>query len=158
MGIWREKVKSEYEIMLMERINRIDGFTYDDIKTVDKYPLEIAQRVLKELLKNACLATNYLPIELGRKKINEINKEWLKQNLVFVTEKCIDYSDEWEYRRLLELVVLTIPELKSEILEKGKKTGNEEIREVVTDFEGENIIEKLRVNSKCSDAVSVEKK
>ena len=32
---------------------------------------------------------------------------------------CIDCSDEWEYRRLVELVVLVLPELKQEVLKLG---------------------------------------
>ena len=68
------------------------------------------------------------------KKINEINKEWLNKYFLEAASSCIDYSDEWEYRRLVELVVLVIPKLKQKVLNIGKNSENEEIREVVEDY------------------------
>ena len=80
------------------------------------------------------MAQNYVPIELGRKKIDEINKKWLCDNLIRVSRKCIDFSNEWEYRRLVELVVEAVPKLKGELLKLGENSENLEIREVVEDF------------------------
>ena len=40
-----------------------------------------------------------------------------------------------EYRRLVELVVLVLPELKQEVLKLGAQSENEEMREVVEDFQ-----------------------
>ena len=134
MAIRREKMINRYETWLIEELQKIDNFPYQDIKLLDKYPLEVSQQVLKVLIENSCLGQNYEPIELGRKKINEINKNWLKKYLIEVASTCIDYSDEWEYRRLVELVFLVVPELKQKILEYGEKSENEEIREVVKDF------------------------
>ena len=42
---------------------------------MDKYPLEISKKVLKVLIENSCLGQNCGPIELGRKKINEMKEE-----------------------------------------------------------------------------------
>lgn len=55
--------------------------------------------------------------------------------MIEVASTCIDYSDEWEYRRLVELVVFVMPELKQEILKFGAQSENEEVREVVEDFQ-----------------------
>ena len=126
---------NRYEVWLIEELQKIDNFPYEDIKILDKYPLEVSKQVLKLLIENSCLGQNYGPIELGRKKINEIDKNWLKQYFVEVASACIDYSDEWEYRRLVELVLLVVPELKQKILEFGKKSENEEILEVVGEFQ-----------------------
>lgn len=125
---------NRYETWLTEELQNIDNFPYEDIKLMDKYPLEVSKKVLKVLIENSCLGQNYGPIELGRKKIREINKEWLKQYFIEVASECINYSDEWEYSRLLELVVYAIPELKQKILEFGTNSESEEIREVVEDF------------------------
>lgn len=124
-----------YEAWLIKRIQSIDGFPYEDIKVLDKYPLDISKRVLKVLIENSCLGQNYEPIDISRKKIDEINKEWLKQYFFEVANICIDYSDEWEYRRLVELVVFVLPELKQEVLKLGAQSENEEVREVVEDFQ-----------------------
>lgn len=125
---------NSYEIWLIKELQNINNFPYKDIVILDTYSLEVSKQVLKILIENSCLGQNYGPIELGRKKINEINKEWLKNNFVEVASECINYDDEWEYRRLLELVVYAIPELKQEILKFGEQSENEEIREVVEDF------------------------
>ncbi len=134
-GNMGEKMINRYETWLIEELQKIDNFPYEDIKLLDKYPLEVSKQVLKVLIENACLGQNYEPIELARKKINEIDKSWLKQYFIEVASSCIDYSDEWEYRRLVELVFLVIPELKQKILEFGVKSENDEIREVVEDFQ-----------------------
>ena len=123
-----------YEMMLINELQKINKFPYEDIPSIDKYPLCIAKKVLKVLIENACLGQNYAPIELGRKKLNEINKDWLNRNFLKVASSCIDYSDEWEYRRLVELVVLVVPELKQKVLDIGKNSKNEEIREIIEDY------------------------
>ena len=124
-----------YETSLIEEIQRINNFPYEDIKSLDKYPLDISKQVLKVLIEYACQGQNYGPIVLGRKKINEIDKAWLKQYFIEVASMCIDYSDEWEYRRLMELVVCVIPELEQEVLKLGVQSENEEVREVVEDYQ-----------------------
>ena len=126
---------NRYETWLNKAIQRIENFPYEDIKLLDKYPLEVSKQVLKVLIEYACVGQNYGPIEISRKKINEIDKNWLKQYFIEVASTCIDYSDEWEYRRLVELVVFVVPELKQKILELGVHSENEEVREVVEDFQ-----------------------
>lgn len=125
-----------YELMLVDELQKINKFPYEDIRLIDKYPLCISKKVLKVLIENACLGQNFGPIELARKKISEINKEWLYRNFLEVAALCIDYSDEWEYRRLVELVDLVAPKLMQQVLDIGKKSKNEEVRETVDDFKG----------------------
>ena len=123
-----------YELWLIERLGKIENFQYNEISNLHQYPLSISEQVLRVLIENSCLGQNYAPIELGRKKIDEIDKEWLKQHFLAVAESCIDFSDDWEYRRLLELIVCVIPELKVAALEFGKDSENEDILEVVEEY------------------------
>ena len=125
---------NKYEMMLNNELQKINKFPYKDIQVIDKYPLYISKKVLKVLIENACLGQNIAPIELGRKKINEIKKEWLNRYFLEVAYSCIDFSDEWEYRRLVELVILDVPELKQKVLEMGRNSENEEIREAAEDY------------------------
>ena len=127
-----------YEKRLVDELQKINKFPYEDIHLIDKYPLCIAKEVLKVLIDNACCGQNYAPIELGRKKINEINKEWLNRYFLEVAASCIDFSDEWEYRRLVELVDLVVPKLMPQVLDIGKDSENEEVREVVDDYKGKD--------------------
>ncbi|MCM1091028.1 MAG: hypothetical protein NC092_00700 [Butyrivibrio sp.] len=123
------------ETWLSERLQRIDNFPYEDIKILDKYPLDVSKQVLKELIEQSCQGQNIAGIELGRRKVDEIDKTWLKKYFIEVASTCIDYSDEWEYRRLVELVDLMVPELMQEILELGSHSENEEVLEVVEEYQ-----------------------
>lgn len=126
---------NEYETWLIEEIQSIDNFPYKDIKILDKYPLHTSMQILKILIENSCLGQNYAPIEISRRKIKEIDKTWLNQHFIEVASTCINFSDEWEYRRLVELVAFVAPELKQKVLNFGIKSENKEIREVVEDFQ-----------------------
>lgn len=123
-----------YEIHLKKRLEDIDGFKYDNIKFLEQYPITTAEQALRILLESSCLGQNCVPIQLGRNKLKEVNKFWLQKHLIRVASSCINFSDEWEYRRLVELVIEVIPELKDEILRIGVDSENEDVREVVYDF------------------------
>ena len=125
---------NKYEQWLKERIAKIEKFRYEDIERLKKYPSETAQQVLSELIKNACESQNCTSIELGRKKIGEIDKRWLAQNLLPVANATIDFDDECEYRRLVELVIIVIPELKEKVLEIGLTSKITEIRDAAEDY------------------------
>lgn len=125
---------NRYEIWLANELQKINNFSYGDIRILDEYPLDISKKILKILIEHACLGQNYGPIELARKRINEINKDWLEENFFEVALSCIDFADEWEYRRLVELVVLDVPELLPTVLDKGRDSANEEVREVVEEY------------------------
>lgn len=123
-----------YEDMIESKINKLSKSIYDDMKNIDFYPTNISKNVLKILLENACLGQNIAPIEISRKKIGEMDKEWLRNNIQDISSACINFGDEWEYRRFVELIEITIPDLLEWILEIGKRSTNEEVREVVADF------------------------
>ena len=131
----KKDIPDPYMKRIVNEVNSISSGIFDNIKNLDQYSQSVSQLVLKILMQCACLGQNYGPIEIGRKKIGEIiNRDWLIHNFMKVADESINYSDEWEYRRLVELVVLHIPELKEEVLAKGINSENEEVREVVDDY------------------------
>lgn len=135
MAIWRkENIMDVYEEMLISKLNKIKGFKYNDIKILQSYPIDISTSVLRVLIENACLSQNYRSIELGRKKIDEIDKIWLKEHFINVANSCINFNDEWEYRRLLELAKKTLPGLVQEVIKRGLSSINGEVREAAMDF------------------------
>jgi len=54
--------------------------------------------------------------------------------LIDAAKDAIDLSDEWEYRRFVELVVAAVSELKEKALEIGMKSCNVDIREAAFDY------------------------
>lgn len=125
---------NEYEKRIVDDIETVQTGCYSDISNLHEYPTEVACQILLKLVEWACKPQNTTTIMLARQKIDEINKAWLKNVFTNTVKKCIDFSDEWEYRRLLELVMDTIPELRVEVLELCKGSDNDEILEVVADY------------------------
>ena len=114
MGQLRESMQNISEMSMaiekiIDEINEISDGLFDNITIIDQYALSTSKQVLKILIQYACLGQNCGPIELGRKKIGEIiNREWLIQHFMEVADESINYFDEWEYRRLVELVYIYI--------------------------------------------------
>ncbi|MCR5460124.1 MAG: hypothetical protein K6F51_09530 [Acetatifactor sp.] len=119
---------------ICEELNHIEGFQYEEIENLHHYPLHVARKVLRVLIEYACSVTNDWPMSLARKEAKKINKDWLKCHFLEVADLSIDYSDDWEYRRLLELAQLTVPQLIPDIVERGIHSSNEEVREAAQDF------------------------
>lgn len=83
----------------------------EDLVHLDQVDEDISEKVLTILLEWACYGQNITGIMLGRKYISEIPRIWLISNIMHVIKKDFDYRDDWNYRRLVELIVEIIPEL-----------------------------------------------
>lgn len=73
---------NRYEVWLIKELQKIDNFPHEDIKLLDKYPLEIGRQVLRILIENSCLGQNYASIELARKKLVKLIKIGLSNILL----------------------------------------------------------------------------
>lgn len=71
---------------------------------------------------------------MGREKIAEIPKAWLKAHLIIVVKRDFDYSDYWNFARLLEAVVETLPELKDAILSLNSETTDQDLIDIINDY------------------------
>ncbi len=109
-------------------------FPVENICILDRYDDCVSENVLSILLKWACYGQSMPGIMMGRGKIAEVPKAWLKARLPDVVKRDFDYSDDWNYRRLLEVVVATVPELKDTILAINAETTDEDLIEVINDF------------------------
>lgn len=123
-----------FEEMLISELNKISGFNYEDISKLDKLPLETSLEVLEVLVGFACESQNTALIMLGRTNICKIDKPWLAKHLIEVAKSCLDLNDEWEYRRLFELVLEAVPELKQEVADIGFNSADDDIKEAAADL------------------------
>lgn len=124
---WREDaLKSE----LLE----VFHFRVETLRNIEQYELEHSKKAVAILLKWACYGQNIAGIELGRKKIAEIPKNWLCNHLLEVVKSDFDYADDWNYRRLLELVSEVLPERKDDFVRLNVGTTNADLIEVMDDF------------------------
>lgn len=134
-----------YEKRIMDDLESVRVGCYSDINNLHKYPQELSKQILRRLIEWACQPQNDTLIILARKKINEIDKDWMKVHFLDVAKECIDFSDYWEYRRLLELIVLVLPEVKTMALKICEDSEDEDIREVIEDYKEESVSQKLEL-------------
>lgn len=129
-----------YEERLNYWIKKDLGISLEDIDSVDCFPFTIKYKILKMFVEWACQSQNIGAIELGREKVSSFDKRFLKEHLINVAKCTLDLSDEWEYRRFVELVMVDIPDLKDKAVEMGILSGNDDIREAANDY---RIMERL---------------
>ncbi|PZM65759.1 hypothetical protein DOE73_10030 [Paenibacillus dendritiformis] len=88
------------------------------LKFFEKFPHKIGLSVLEILIEYACKSQNINSILLARDRIKKIPSKWLLEYLPEVAKHSICIEDEWEYRRLLELVDEAVPQLLEATLSK----------------------------------------
>lgn len=125
---------SPYERQLSKQLDHIWENAYNNINNITTIPYDKSVKIFKLLIQYACSSQNIAAIELGRKKIKEINIQWVNKELPIVANQCICFDDEWQYRRLLELVKDINPELLEWAISLGVNSINEEVREAAEDF------------------------
>lgn len=124
---WREE-------KLRAELFEVDGFQMDEISNISTYEDCISERILYILLQWACYGQNESGILFGREQIATIPKKWLQEHLLTVVKNDFEYTDDWNYRRLLELVSKQVPELMKDVLLINSDTNNPDLLEVIEDF------------------------
>lgn len=128
------RMESSYQDNICNVLNRISQNSYNNMVGLDSLPLDKAREILTILLGFACEAQNIANITIARGLILQIPSKWLLDNLKSVAEETIDFNDDWEYRRLLELVECISKELLKWAVELGLNSNDIEIKEVAEDF------------------------
>ena len=123
-----------YELNLCKCIEKIDEGLYKNLNQIETYPEEIAKSALGILLEFACQSQNVTLISLARKKVKEINLNWLHATIPQIFSDHISLEDEWEYRRFCELLNEIAPHLLPSIITAGEQSENQDIRDAAQDF------------------------
>ena len=123
-----------YEKRIIDDLETVQIACYNDMNNLHEYPQEVSRQILRKLIEWACQPQNKAPIILARKKIGEINKDWLKLYFLDVAKECIDFEDYWEYSRLLEVIVLELLEIKVSALKICENSEDEDIQEIIADY------------------------
>lgn len=105
--------------------------------------------VISYLLEFACQCQNMLNIELGRAGLLSLPQHWLLQNIKEVIQRVLNLDDEWEYRRLLEVLWKIDKELVREFTVYGLNSHNVEVIEAATDS-----LHELNINEAPLDCVT----
>ena len=111
-----------------------EDFSFKKMRWLHVNPYPHAISGLRFLIQEACCPTNDWLIIRGREGILRIDRIWRLEHILEEAKECIDLTDDWEYRRFLELVELSAFELLPEVILIGKDSDNEDIREASQDF------------------------
>jgi len=65
----------------------------------------------------------------------QIPHAWIKENFIPVASSIIDFNDDWEYRRMLEVTELLSQELLAWGVQIGQSSDDPEVKEASVDFE-----------------------
>lgn len=119
---------------IIESLSDVNGFTLNDIEHLPVFDSKTGEHVLEILLEFACYSQNMLCIELGRKCVSFIPKDWLRLHITNTVKKYFKYDDDWNYRRLLELTNMIIPDMIGAIIDLNKNSDDPDILECLEDF------------------------
>jgi len=128
---------------LVDGLNRqLDSLYPNASKQLDRLgelPDAVREDVVASLLKYACQSQHIGNIALARKTLSTIPRPCLSMVLETAIQKNVDLSDEWEYRRLLELLREIESDLLSDFVNRGLASDDLEIRETAGDFRSGSI-------------------
>ncbi|MGO4350274.1 hypothetical protein AB4Z45_32980 [Paenibacillus sp. MCAF9] len=123
-----------YELQLRKALNKVLPDAYESLKTLDQMPSEIGMNLLGVLVNYACESQNITVITLARDSMKKIPLKWLTQYYPEVVNRSIDWADEWQYIRLLEVTQEVAPELLKVFIDRGLCSENDEIHETAEYF------------------------
>ena len=89
---------------------------------------------LRAAVQLACQPQNAGRIVAGRNQVLAMPRAWVLARVEQVAAESLDTSDNWEYRRLLELAELLDAELVRRLVPLGLGSSDPDVREAAEDF------------------------
>ena len=124
---------SPLENHIKKILDSTDQVSYQDVFCDKIYSDE--EDVVKILVGYACQSQTHSYINSARKLLGEVPRKWMKYNFKSVLDNVVSYDDEWEYRRILELIQEIFPELLGWAVNIGLGSKNVEVDEAAKDFQ-----------------------
>ena len=136
-----------YEKAIADALNDIaDKEIYFHSSEIMSLSDTLAYKVIGTLLSWACQPTNIMPITIARDCLKQFPVEWVSPKIKQTVFRFIDITDDWDFRRLLELCDLISIDLLKWAITLGADSTNPDIIEAVDDF-NEYIIRKSVLKS-----------
>lgn len=112
---------------------KMDQFAPDLAAHLDRVPTlppDYQRAVLTYVLELACQAQNQLNIDLGRAAIWNMPRAWVLAHIEAAAEFLLQFNDEWEYRRLIEVYWHMDIALVKRLVERGLANTEADIQAV----------------------------
>ena len=127
-----------YELQISEEMNGIAGKDiYNNISDIYSLDSDKIEALIKLLLEYACWATNHLLITISRNFLSAIDSKLLLNYVYDLASVCIDFNDEWESRRFMELSKIISDEMLNWAITQAKCSNNVEVIEAISDYENQ---------------------
>jgi hypothetical protein len=97
--------------------------------------VELTLDTLRSAVQLACQPQNVGRITAGRRQVLAYPRAWVLEQIERVAVEVLDLSDNWEYRRLLELAVLLDAEFVQRFVRRGLDSADPEVREAAEEFQ-----------------------
>ena len=125
-----------YELQISDEMNEIAGKDiYNNINYIYSLDYDKIEALIKLLLEYACWATNHLLINISRNFLSAIDSKLLFNYVCDLASVCIDFNDEWECRRFMELSKIISDEMLKWAITQVKCSNNAEVIEAISDYE-----------------------
>ncbi len=124
-----------YEEVIRDKINQTAGKDiYFNVPAIMELSETTSDKIISELLGNACSATHIMWISTGRKCLTAFPTNWIVPKIKKLVFSSIDINDYWDYRRLLELSEMISEDLLIWALSLGEDSDDYDIAEAHDDF------------------------
>ncbi|WP_042726297.1 hypothetical protein [Chthoniobacter flavus] len=129
-------MKDLYDDRLYSRLEAILPGAKTRLETIAELEIQIAAQLAVEILATCCQAQNVGVITAGRRAFVRMPQNWINEHLPEFVDRAVNFSDDWEYRRFLEVLDGVGSPLLEQYCAIGAASNNPEIREVANDFSG----------------------
>lgn len=93
------------------------------------------EAALRNALRGACVATAADVLQAARARVEVLPHQFVCEHIERAAADVLDLDDEWQFRRLLELVsALGALEAQARLVHQGMRSANPEVREAAVDF------------------------
>ncbi len=99
------------------------------LSQIDEIPTDASRQILAKLLKRACQAQHVGSIRAAHEAMRQLPTEWLSTVLRSAVVASLDLGDEWEYRRLIELLTAVGSDQLGYYVECGLQSEIEDVRD-----------------------------
>ena len=125
---------SPFSTQLAKLLAKVQPTAFERLEELDQFSEPISERILGILLEVACQSQHIGNIQAGRDAMARVPREWLREVLPRLIDKSLNLKDEWEYRRLLELLKEVAPEMVPPWIDHGLASLDTEIHEAAEEF------------------------
>lgn len=119
------------------QINSYEENLWENLDRVPSLAPEVGEAILRTFLEQACLCQNIGNISTGRYGIKALPEEWVLAHIDTLAEPLLqEATDDWEYRRLLEVYWGLDRSLVQKLASRGIDSPNADIREAAQECLG----------------------